>query len=77
LFFLFTSVWSHTMTLSRQEGMVAVGHHWTGFTHATQGIPSSTAERATLEASQLGTHIAIVLRRGGWCGRLASRYKRL
>jgi hypothetical protein len=63
--FLFFSVWSHTMTLSRQEGMAVLVDRWAGLAYSTQRIPLSKMERATLESARPGTRIAIVLHGGG------------
>ena len=64
LMFVFISVWSHTMTLSREANTAVIVNRFAGVTYETKQIPLSQLERATLESARPGTRIAIVLHGG-------------
>jgi len=61
---LFTSVWSHTVTLSRSQGDVMVEDRFAGITYSTRHYPLSEMREAIMQYARPGPRVALLMQNG-------------
>jgi len=60
----FTSVWSHTVTLSRSQGDVMIEDRFAGITYSTRHYPLSQMRDAIIQYAHPGPRVALLMRNG-------------
>ena len=62
--FIFPSIDSHTLSMSRKSGMVEIVHRWAGIPYSIQHIPLANVERAKMYSEASGWRTEILLHDG-------------